>query len=312
MSGAPRCWLFCGFPCQPLSVQGDQRGEGDERADVFKAAVRSAWEQHSCGLLLDCLPAALQAPYVQMELQKLGWSLGLQIEQKILDLHLTWPNRRTRWWASMIPRQYELYDLGQLPHDPEMRKLSDNFPNWPVWPNASETMLELTQDELEIYNDPQFGTDDRYLQKDKAAPCILHSYGAALQPCPCGCRGLFSWKRLQRDGVRGFFVFGKHGRERFLHVQEAAFLSTIRPSMIFPDGPRNSLCLVGQCAAPLQALWVLGRVLEMNANNIYGTAKNAIDHYKLMLRRDAHNHFAATEMLHLTMIWHLDESPFPI
>ena len=65
IGGAPRCWLFSGYLCQPLSRQGDQRGEADERADVFKAVIRMAWEQQVGGLMPECVQAALQADYVQ-------------------------------------------------------------------------------------------------------------------------------------------------------------------------------------------------------------------------------------------------------
>lgn len=51
---ARRGWLFSGFPCQPLSTQGDQKGEHDERAKVFFAVIKTAWEQQVKGLLLEC------------------------------------------------------------------------------------------------------------------------------------------------------------------------------------------------------------------------------------------------------------------
>jgi hypothetical protein len=62
--------------------------------------------------------------------------------------------------------------------------------------------------------------------------------------------------RLQRVGIRGFYFMGNSSKEWFLHVMEAAYLCTILPSTRFPHGPRDSLCPTGQCAAPMQALWI--------------------------------------------------------
>ncbi len=72
---ALRCVFTCGFPCQPLSVQGDLRGERDSRALPFFYALKMFWEQQGSSLCMECVPNASRAPYVQRALQQLAWSL---------------------------------------------------------------------------------------------------------------------------------------------------------------------------------------------------------------------------------------------
>ena len=92
-----RCTLCAGFPCQPLSQQGDQLGADDPRSLPFHSVLQLMWEQQHGAMVLECVPGAKTAPWVQQGLQKLAWSLGMHFEQRILQLDRTWPCRRTRW-----------------------------------------------------------------------------------------------------------------------------------------------------------------------------------------------------------------------
>ena len=301
-----------GFPCQPLSQQGDMQGPADVRTQVFYAVTKAAWEQQVAGVLLECVPGAMHAPHIQSELQKLGHSLGMDIVQRVLPLHFSWPCRRTRWWCTLLPRTFQIYDIGSMPVFEKFQKVQSIFGKWPIWPDEVESLLELSNDELRIYLDPAFGTDQRRLQMNGTASCILHSYGSVLQECPCACRGKFSMHRLQRDGVRGYFVQGKNNKERYLHVAEAAYLCSLRPSMVFPSGPRSALCQVGLCAAPLQALWVLGRTMEVMNINPYLTAFNAMEFYQMMLLREAHGVFQTSLDPSMLRLWSLHDPPVEI
>ena len=69
--------LCAGFPCQPLSAQGDQRGEDDPRARPFRGVLHTMWEQQHGALVLECVPQAKVAPWVQRQLQQLAWSMGM-------------------------------------------------------------------------------------------------------------------------------------------------------------------------------------------------------------------------------------------
>ena len=82
-----RRWLSSGFPCQPLSTQGDMKGQLDPRSDVFYGTLRAAWEQQAGG----------NASLVQ---EQLAWSLGWWICQTTLHLHHSWPCKRSRLGSS--------------------------------------------------------------------------------------------------------------------------------------------------------------------------------------------------------------------
>ena len=259
-----RGWLACGFPCQPLSQQGDQRGHQDARAQPFFCMLKAAWEQQVAGVLLECVPAALKADYIQQGLQRLAWSLGMEIVQQVINLHHAWPCRRTRWWALLVPRGYAPTSVPDLPPCPEMQQVLALFPQWPCWSVREEGLLMLTQEELELYNNPMYGNDHRHLRLNAACPCILHSYGVVLQPCPCGCRDrAFNPIRLQNGGIRGFYVTSMvTGQVRFLHPKEAAVLCGLPPTLHLPGEGRTGLCLIGQCASPIQSMWVLAHFIK--------------------------------------------------
>ena len=48
------------------------------------------WEQDSYGLLLECVPGAMHASFVQEELQKLAWSMGKSLYEQLLHLDQAW------------------------------------------------------------------------------------------------------------------------------------------------------------------------------------------------------------------------------
>ena len=250
--------LACGFPCQPLSTQGDRKGALDSRAQPFKALMKMMWEQQHCAALFECVPGALSAPYIQTAIQQLGWSMGMHFAQRVLHLHDTWPCRRSRWWMIMIPTRYELHGLLALPADSGLCHFGHLFVTMPQWTLQETKELEVTEEEMVMFQDERYGIDDRLLHANKPVPCILHSYGSALTKCPCGCRkGGFLQSRLLADGLRGFFVIDSTTQKyRYLHVREAALLCGIDPQFNFGSSARNGLCLVGQCASPLQAFWM--------------------------------------------------------
>ena len=100
VAGGPlRCTLMSGFPCQPLSTQGDAKGADDSRLLPFRSTLKIAWEQQMGALILECVPKALEAQYIQEELQQLAWSMGMSLQQRILHLSRCWPCSRTCWWC---------------------------------------------------------------------------------------------------------------------------------------------------------------------------------------------------------------------
>lgn len=284
-----RCLVASGFPCQPLSSQGDMKGQADPRSRPFNAVLKVAWEQQCGALLLENVKGALDADYIQEGIQRLAWSLSMDIVQTVLNLDRTWPCRRTRWWAILKPVKYQITCIPDLPEDPMLAVVGQLFPLWPRWDPTIEEELHLTDYELEIMQDRRFGRDLRQLARDDVVPCFLHSYSNALRGCPCGCRqGGFSHHRLIRDGVRGFYIVSMvTGRHRWLHPREAALLCGLDPQMALPEELRAGLCLVGQCASPIQSAWVGAHLIDA-AQHSSGTPSRTLLLYKMWLLRQAH------------------------
>ena len=253
--------LAAGFPCQPLSRQGDMLGQADVRSLVFYATTRITWEQQMAAALLECVPGAMSSGYVQHELQKLSSSMGMFIYQRILNLSKFWPNSRTRWWCLLVIRPIQIPHIPDLPNNEEMRHVEHLFKLWPIWNEEVERELALREDELALYHDPAMGDDQRHLCQNKPCPCFLHSYGNLLDKCPCGCRqGPMSWQRLQQGGARGFYVISQStGKPRYLAAAEACALATI-PSGLEFESQRLGLAFVGQSAAPVQAIWMMAHL----------------------------------------------------
>ena len=264
MTGGPiRGTLMRGFPCQPLSSQGDRRGDKDDRTQPFYNTLRLAWEQQMGAVILECVPMALEASHVQEALQRFAWSMNMTLQQRVLHLANCWPCSRTRWWCIITFREYQIEVFPDLPRTEPPPVVGDLLSEWPSWPPEIEAQVRLTAQEYQLYMNPMFGKDQRHLRLDKASPCLLHSYGSILEACPCGCRSYpLSLNRLERDGARGFFVQSSvDQRMRYLTAQEAALLLTL-PAGIKYATEKLGLALLGQCAAPAQALWALSHLLR--------------------------------------------------
>ena len=133
-----RCTLASGFPCQPLSSQGDKNGAQDSRSRPFFGVLKAAWEQHCAALVLENVKAAQDSPYIQQGLQCLAWSLGMHYVQKIISLEDIWPCRRTRWWLLMIPKKYDRKDIQAFPQDCNLQHINQLFMDWPHWPESED------------------------------------------------------------------------------------------------------------------------------------------------------------------------------
>jgi len=265
------------------------KGQADNRSRPFYGVIKLAWEQQCAALLLENVKGALDANYIQEGIQRLAWSLHMDIVQTILNLDRTWPCRRTRWWVLIKPVEYRLHGVPDLPDDPLLRVVGQLFPLWPRWSLDEEEELELTDHELEILRDRRYGNDLRQISREDVVPCFLHSYSNPLRGCPCGCRSVgFSTYRLLRDGVRGFFIISMvTGKQRWVHPREAAILCGLDPRMQFPKDLRAGLCLVGQCASPIQAAWMGSHLIDaMQATQ--GTPQQMLLLYKMWLLRQAH------------------------
>ena len=108
------------------------------------------------------------------------------------------------------------------------------------------------------------------LSRCSKCPTALHSWGAQVLSCPCGCRpNGFSDDVLRTRGVYGVFMpvdqmtvvdGNEHRMIRHLHPSELAILTGTPIPVRWPQSLRLTLCGLGQQASPLQAVWVAGQV----------------------------------------------------
>ena len=99
--------IFClGFPCQPLSKQGDRLGSKDIRSAVLPAALSAAHFLQARMLVLENVPEAARDRDVQGLLYQFASKHGMIVYQRELHLHNVWPCRRSRWFAVLFPAKF--------------------------------------------------------------------------------------------------------------------------------------------------------------------------------------------------------------
>ncbi|CAK9050362.1 LINE-1 reverse transcriptase-like [Durusdinium trenchii] len=173
--------------------------------------------------------------------------------------------------------------------------------------------LILSDYELSCYNDKSFGADLRCITRADVCPSVLHSYGSALSACPCKCRSQsFSMTSLICKGLRGFYIETPEGA-RYLHPQELALLLTLSPNWRWTTSSKESLCLLGLVASPLQILWVFSQVVEQAAltdNALVPLSPEIIiEDYKRKILAEYHVRNAKDKTLHTVAVLGEDQPP---
>ena len=288
-SGRSASILTAGFPCQPHSTQGSRGGFRDPRHKVFIEVLRTAYLHMVDRLVLECTQQAQYDHGVRTGLDLLAEVMGWQIHETTLVLSHQWPRRRHRWWAILCPADWHTTTLTKWPEDRSHQQVGTVVTRWRCWPESHEYDLQLTEIEYAAYNSPHFGDDQRLLTAADMAPTFLHSYGCALQACPCQCRDMaFSEETLRTRGLRGCYVISQFlATPRFLHPMELAALLGFPATMSHLSSMRGMLCLLGAVASPLQSLWVFACLRSMmhgsNAADTQAFALQALQEYKIHL-----------------------------
>ena len=251
-----------GFPCQPHSLQGDQRGFDDVRAMVLPRDLFVAHLLQSRCLMLENVANAANTEVIQRMLTEYAQSHGLEFHQQVLNLQDSWPARRTRWFALLTPSSFGDLHLRPMPFL-GYAKTSDVVEELPAWPFAQEHRLRWNTFEKPIYEDRLYQQESRTWDFTKAMPTALHSWGNALFACPCGCRSRgFGMDRLERSGLRGLRIESKwhDGFPRHPHGQEVAYMLGFPPFMELMEDQRANLCLLGNAVSPIQVIWLLAEL----------------------------------------------------
>ena len=249
-----------GFPCQPHSSQGKGLGSQDPRHLTLWGGLRTIFLCQCQTAILECVPAAGQNGDVLYALNLIAEAMNWDILTVDLELADRWPCRRRRWWALLLPKDWNRCGLQAWPATSTFSWIGAVLPGWKAWSTAEEDDLQLFDFELAAYSNPCYGSDCRLLSLESIAACFLHSYGNALTGCPCGCRATaFSDVTLRSGGLRGSFVQSAvHGNPRFLHHRELALLLGVPDAVSYAGSPRSNLALLGLISSPLQMVWVYG------------------------------------------------------
>ena len=259
--------LLAGFPCQPFSVQGRQRGHDDPRSLVYWAVLRAMALLGAEYGLLECVTQAATDPVIQAGLQAFVEVMQWQSQQTILELSQQWAMHRRRWWAALLSCDWPTSPIPSWSTTSSQITIGHVLPAWGEWSEFDERDLQLSMMELQAYTNPCYGKEPRLLTGFDVGPTVLHSYGSALYSCPCKCRSAgFSPSTLASRGLRGVFVVSETtGQARYLHPHELSVLLSIPLTVSWGPSPRKALCLLGQCAAPLQSLWMFSHMVKAAA-----------------------------------------------
>ena len=256
--------VTAGFSCQPYSLLGDGKGQGDARADCLTKTLNAAMCLHAYAVILECVAPAAQDSFVKSEVHRFCTRTGFTCSQIELRLDQVWPCRRQRaWWLLTAP---ELGEINMVPWKPltSLSAVQQIIPEIRLWDAADENALRLNDDELEAFGVNHDMHAKHMLNAKGIAPCALHAWGSQLRPCPCGCRKYgFSSCRLESKGLHGCLVRSAIQLDgsvmiRHLHPNEAMGLNTMDPVIDFGENVCLTLSAVGQLACPIQALWVFG------------------------------------------------------
>ena len=160
-------------------------------------------------------------------------------------MHHMWPGRRDRWWCTIAAEYVPLEDIPPMPSlrfDPFILHL---IPNMMDSNTCDMKQLVLDDDELSA-----FQTDGRGIRSH----------------CINTCKGMPTGKGIY--GVLVPFEDAKQPhmslRARHLHPTEVSLMCGLPPSYLQASDTSNirlDLAGVGQCASPLQSLWVFANVL---------------------------------------------------
>ena len=266
--------LSAGVACQPWSQLGDKKGENDERSNSLPATLRAGHLLQTPAIMLECTTSAREAEWFQKTLRNFTKATGYVLRQTTMPLHKIWPAKRNRWWATLT---HEMFNVGEIPDLPDIAfapSMNHLFQSMATIPRELESELELDRYEMrQFYGTPE-GIGKQMVNFTKPLPTATHSWGSQVKGCACGCRSSgFNSERIEKKGLYGQLVPIK-GEEDFegfkaekmrhLHPSEVALANGADPTEFGNQAGnlRLELSGVGQCASPIQSLWVYANMMK--------------------------------------------------
>ena len=229
--------------------------------------------------LHECVANAASNRFVRCQLETFCNQCGYGLSETVLRLEDVWVSKRERWWAVlMVTSLGKLHLRGFVP-GPFPAAVKDVMPRALSLDPSEAQQLVLSPDEyvkMSKYTD----LTKLVLPRSGKCPTALHSWGAQVTACSCGCRNAsFSESSLATRGIYGVVipiddsVTDVNGKEvpsfRHLHPSELAILTGVPLPQEWPSSLRLILTGLGQQAAPFQALWVAGQV-HRHLDSIFG------------------------------------------
>eukprot|EP00435_Cladocopium_sp_Y103_P021173 s136_g5.t1 len=265
--------LSAGISCQPFSYMGDQGEERDERSKSCTGVLKLSHLLQAIVTVLECTKGAQESAWVQEKLQTISQCTGCSIHQKVLAMHHIWPGKRDRWWCVLGSKHLMLEDFPEMPSfrfDPFILHL---FHGMLDSNNPAYADLILDDEELNAFATHGKGVHAHRVDMCKHMPTATHSWGSQAVGCRCGCRRAgFTFHRLASKGIYGQLVPFEDAKQpqsnflraRHMHPIEVAILCGLPPSYLQTSEHsdlRLDLSGIGQCASPLQSLWVFANVI---------------------------------------------------
>ena len=133
--------LTAGFPCQPYSIMGSQRGLKDARGLTLLSVLQVAWRLQANALLLACVAEVADHAATMQVLADFASKAGYRVATTVLDLAAQWPSRRRRWWAVLTPCELPPLHLRTWSTDPAFARIRQVISSWPSWPLLEEEDL---------------------------------------------------------------------------------------------------------------------------------------------------------------------------
>eukprot|EP00435_Cladocopium_sp_Y103_P063425 s39_g25.t1 len=268
--------VTAGFSCQPFSAAGDQLGQHDNRSRSLTSVLAAGFFLQCFIMILECVKPAGSNEWVQQQLKHFCDVTGFEKTEVVLRLDDVWPAKRERWWCLLTSPLIGAIQVQPWPRLSSLPAVDHLIPQIRLWHVNDEEALHLTPEEMNAFgvND---GTHPKYLLNAKGhCPCVLHSLGSQLFPCPCGCRcsGL-SAHRLSTKGLFGVLIRSAEDASglsfiRHPHPCEIQALTGVDPVLDYGPHVKLTLTALGQLASPLQSLWLFAAVSERLNNFQFG------------------------------------------
>ena len=186
---------------------------------------------------------------------------GLRWSSVVLELADVWPAYRKRWWCLLTRVQKRPVALTAWQPRGPWKKVGDvlHFPEQDGPAVRQIVEVEECQSRKPL--------DSFVLRSSAAMPTALHSGGAQITACPCGCRlHPFRASRLDAKLCAVLLRVGGGPMRQYRHLtpKEAALLNGLDPLLVVGDDARLAPTLVGQLASPLQSAWVFSQLRQQH------------------------------------------------